>query len=143
MATYNREWDRGKDTAGWSESPAYDPRNNVRPREDDYYNDGKRRKITNDVCQSSCFISTADAFLQSYDPYYPGDSYSYAPAQSRQPEWPQEYMQDDRSRNVGGGGGSGFQPKRRLTPSEPSPHVIFLGLDPDFTEADVCRLSYS
>lgn len=27
---------------------------------------------------------------------------------------------------------------KRLLPSEPSPHVIFLGLDPDFTEADVC-----
>jgi hypothetical protein len=30
---------------------------------------------------------------------------------------------------------------KRLLPSEASPHVIFLGLDPDFTEADVCRLS--
>lgn len=28
--------------------------------------------------------------------------------------------------------------KKRLVPSEPSPHVIFLGLDPDFTESDVC-----
>lgn len=37
------------------------------------------------------------------------------------------------------GAGGGF-PKKRLQPSEPSPHVIFLGLDPDFTEADVCRL---
>lgn len=27
--------------------------------------------------------------------------------------------------------------KKRLVPSEPSPHVIFLGLDPDFTESDV------
>jgi hypothetical protein len=27
--------------------------------------------------------------------------------------------------------------KKRLLPSEPSPHVIFLGLDTDFTEADV------
>ncbi|KIY51131.1 hypothetical protein FISHEDRAFT_38467, partial [Fistulina hepatica ATCC 64428] len=30
-----------------------------------------------------------------------------------------------------------FQPKKRLVPSEPSQHVIFLGLDPDFTEADL------
>jgi RNA-binding protein 5/10 len=29
--------------------------------------------------------------------------------------------------------------KKKHIPSEPSPHVIFLGLDPDFTEADVCR----
>lgn len=28
--------------------------------------------------------------------------------------------------------------KKRLVASEPSAHVIFLGLDPDFTEADVC-----
>ena len=38
-------------------------------------------------------------------------------------------------RNAGAAGGF---PKKRLLPSEPSPHVIFLGLDPDFTEADVC-----
>lgn len=36
----------------------------------------------------------------------------------------------------GHGGGEGFN-KKRLVPSEPSPHVIFLGLDPDFTESDV------
>lgn len=45
----------------------------------------------------------------------------------------QDSAQDDRHR----GGGGGFN-KKRLIPSEPSPHVIFLGLDPDFTEADVC-----
>lgn len=48
----------------------------------------------------------------------------------------QDYGQDDRHR----GGGGGFN-KKRLIPSEPSPHVIFLGLDPDFTEADVRFLS--
>lgn len=36
----------------------------------------------------------------------------------------------------GHGGGEGYN-KKRLVPSEPSPHVIFLGLDPDFTESDV------
>ncbi|TFK72554.1 hypothetical protein BDN72DRAFT_887183 [Pluteus cervinus] len=40
----------------------------------------------------------------------------------------QDYGQDDRQR--------GFN-KKRQTPSEPSPHVIFLGLDPDFNEADL------
>ncbi|KAJ2917647.1 hypothetical protein MD484_g2789, partial [Candolleomyces efflorescens] len=50
----------------------------------------------------------------------------------------QDYGYDDRPR--GGGGGGGFT-KKRIAPSEPSPHVIFLGLDPDFTEADVRRLS--
>ncbi|KAG6879954.1 hypothetical protein C0992_008888 [Termitomyces sp. T32_za158] len=39
----------------------------------------------------------------------------------------QDYGQDDRQQRN----------KKRLVPSEPSPHVIFLGLDPDFTEADV------
>jgi len=36
----------------------------------------------------------------------------------------------------GHGGGDGYT-KKRLVPSEASPHVIFLGLDPDFTESDV------
>ncbi len=54
---------------------------------------------------------------------------------NRQYDVSQDYGQEDRSR--GGAGGFG---KKRLVPSEPSPHVIFLGLDPDFTEADVCRL---
>ena len=57
------------------------------------------------------------------------------PGQLRQVDH-QDYGHDDRSRALGGSGGF----KKRLTPSEPSPHVIFLGLDPDFTEADVCRL---
>lgn len=34
-------------------------------------------------------------------------------------------------------GGPGAPPKKRMQASEPSPHVIFLGLDPDFTESDV------
>ena len=55
---------------------------------------------------------------------------------NRQHDWSQDRGQEDRSRGVGG-------PKKRLVPSEPSPHVIFLGLDPDFTEADVCRLPCS
>lgn len=36
----------------------------------------------------------------------------------------------------GKGGGEGYN-KKRLVPSEASPHVIFLGLDPDFTESDL------
>ena len=35
--------------------------------------------------------------------------------------------------------GGGFANRKRHVSSEPSPHVIFLGLDPDFTEADVSR----
>ena len=36
---------------------------------------------------------------------------------------------------VGGGGFHGH--KKRLVASDPSPHVIFLGLDIGFTESDV------
>jgi hypothetical protein len=49
-------------------------------------------------------------------------------------EHSQDHPSDDRSQQ------RGFN-KKRLVPSEPSPHVIFLGLDPDFTEADVRLLS--
>lgn len=49
----------------------------------------------------------------------------------------QDYLQEERPQRTG------FAGKKRLTPSEPSPHVIFLGLDPDFTEADVCSLFHS
>lgn len=64
---------------------------------------------------------------------YGGTGYEVAHAQPQQNEHAQEFMQDDRQQQ------RGFV-KKRLLPSEPSPHVIFLGLDPDFTEADVCRL---
>ncbi|KZT42101.1 hypothetical protein SISSUDRAFT_1078616 [Sistotremastrum suecicum HHB10207 ss-3] len=42
----------------------------------------------------------------------------------------------------------GNQPRRRLVPSETSRHIIFLGLDPDFTEGDIaeqalCNLHFS
>ena len=43
------------------------------------------------------------------------------------------YWPEDRHQK----GGGGMHNKKRLIPSEPSPHVIFLGLDPDFTESDV------
>ncbi|KAL1689723.1 hypothetical protein GGG16DRAFT_103534 [Schizophyllum commune] len=77
---YNREWDRGKDSWGSASRPG------VRPREEDYYGDPKRRKFNGGAC----------SFLQDRGP----------------------------------------AAKKRLVPSEPSPHVIFLGLDPDFNEAD-------
>ena len=43
---------------------------------------------------------------------------------------PGDQSYDDRSHR-------GNQQRRRLVPSEASQHVIFLGLDPDFTEGDV------
>src|SRR5271155_576100 len=64
------------------------------------------------------------------------DTPPYGSSHSRQNDWSYDYGQEDRSRASGPPGSI----KNRLVPSEPSPHVIFLGLDPDFTEADVCRL---
>jgi len=123
--SYHREWDRGKDDSYQTGS--------VRDREEDYYNDNKRRKFNNGVC---LFFSpsTPGASLpisQAHDASHTYDD-------NRHQDWLQESAQDDRSR----GGAGGFV-KKRLVPSEPSPHVIFLGLDPDFTEADVCRLPCS
>lgn len=113
IMAYNREWDRGKDAA-WSNQQSWQ---GVKPRgEDDYHGDGKRRKFNNgayDVSQ----VREENAFGQGYG--------------HKQAEQHQDYAQDDRFR-----GAAGFA-KKRLAPSEPSPHVIFLGLDPDFTEADL------
>ncbi|KAI0073405.1 hypothetical protein K474DRAFT_1603411 [Panus rudis PR-1116 ss-1] len=116
---YNREWDRGKDN--WNDNSYYDnslwndygPRGNVRSRDDEYYNDGKRRKYNNGGYDSS----------QAYE-----NSYDNGHGPSRQHHHDQD--RDDRR-------GGGFGGKKRMIPSEPSSHVIFLGLDPDFTEADL------
>jgi hypothetical protein len=70
--------------------------------------------------------------LQGYDTSQAYDETTYD-ASYGQGEHSQDYLNDDRSQQ------RGFN-KKRLVPSEPSPHVIFLGLDADFTEADVCRL---
>lgn len=70
---------------------------------------------------------------QGYDASQANEDNSYD-AGYGQGEYDQSF--DDRSQQRGG-----FNKTKRLIPSEPSPHVIFLGLDPDFTEADVCRLS--
>ncbi|KAF9036778.1 hypothetical protein BJ165DRAFT_1505888 [Panaeolus papilionaceus] len=122
---YNREWDRGKDS--WDEGHSWQSseyRSNVRERDDDYgYNDNKRRKYNNGGYE--------DAY--NYD-----ESSSYPPPHHhrREDQWSHDYTVDDRSRGPGGGPGGGVA-RKRLVPSEPSPHVIFLGLDPDFTEADL------
>ena len=54
-----------------------------------------------------------------------------------------EYNSGYSKRNdQGHGGGEGYT-KKRLVPSEASPHVIFLGLDPDFTESDVGSIFFA
>ena len=47
---YNREWDQGKET--WNDSAwnATGVGAHVRPREEDYYGEGKRRKFNSGVC---------------------------------------------------------------------------------------------
>uniref|UniRef100_D8PWB0 G-patch domain-containing protein n=1 Tax=Schizophyllum commune (strain H4-8 / FGSC 9210) TaxID=578458 RepID=D8PWB0_SCHCM len=120
---YNREWDRGKDAWGSA------PRPGVRPREEDYYGDPKRRKFNGGACsflQDSQSQSTyRPCPSQGYDntPAYDESSYSMSMSPA-----PQDY-----------GHPGGPAAKKRLVPSEPSPHVIFLGLDPDFNEADHAR----
>ncbi|EJF62555.1 hypothetical protein DICSQDRAFT_103972 [Dichomitus squalens LYAD-421 SS1] len=109
--THNREWDKGKqaDYGGWQPPP----RSNGHMRDDDWYGGDaggnfKRRKYNDGGYDQS----------QGWDDsgYDQGSSY-----------------QDDRYHK----GGGGMYNKKRLVPSEPSPHVIFLGLDPDFTESDM------
>ncbi|KAJ6513845.1 hypothetical protein C8R47DRAFT_1092050 [Mycena vitilis] len=110
---YNREWDQGK--AAWAQQQQSWNASNIHPREDDYYAEGKRRKMN---------AGGYEAGYAYAEPSY--DTASYA----GRPDPSQDHMQR------GAGGGGAFA-KKRLQPSEPSPHVIFLGLDPDFTEADL------
>ncbi|EJU05772.1 hypothetical protein DACRYDRAFT_75153 [Dacryopinax primogenitus] len=128
-----REWDQGKD---WDRE-GYDsgPRGTRRAREDDWGYEGddwKRRKMNDD-----------DYAYEDYS----GPSAHSGPRQGP-PEW-SGYQGHD---GMGRGGGAGFGPPglganfntpaaygrgRGRGPSEASEHVIFLGLDPDFTEDDL------
>ncbi|KAK0197332.1 hypothetical protein F5146DRAFT_1099602 [Armillaria mellea] len=112
---YNREWDRGKDP--WAEGAQWSGAN-VRPGEDDHFGDGKRRKFNG-------------GGYQGYDAYSNYEEAAYESTAAPRPSG-QDFGQP---RNAAGG-----FPKKRLQPSDPSPHVIFLGLDTDFTEADACQL---
>ncbi|KAG6853703.1 hypothetical protein C0991_002239 [Blastosporella zonata] len=131
---YNREWDQGKDArqeGSWG-APAH-----VRPRDDDYYGaEGKRRKFNNGVTLL-CFNKLLVQLIlspQGFQAYNAGQGYDYSSHDRNNYQGPAEHFQDqgqdDRHSKPG------FT-KKRLAPSEPSPHVIFLGLDPDFTEADL------
>ncbi|KAH9857720.1 hypothetical protein C2E23DRAFT_805452 [Lenzites betulinus] len=108
---YNREWDQGKQ----ADYESWQPRANTHMREEDYYGDSKRRKYNDGGYDAS----------QGYD------NSGYDNRQS----YDQGYNQDDRHSKTGP------YNKKRLVPSEPSPHVIFLGLDPDFTDALTCSFS--
>lgn len=113
-------------------------------RDDDYYGEGKRRKHNNGVSATRWFPSgILMHHIQGYDASYVYDKayeeggYDQGHGAARQGDYVQEHATDDRYQRGGGGGYN----KKRLIPSEPSPHVIFLGLDPDFTEADVRTVS--
>ncbi|KAI6102742.1 hypothetical protein EDD16DRAFT_1644597 [Pisolithus croceorrhizus] len=107
---YNRDWDKSKDN--WGDYDAED--RSVRGRDDDYYGEGKRRKYNNGGYEAQSYGGTGY------------DSYS-------QPQHKQDHSHDSADARHG----KGFTSKKRLVPSEPSAHVIFLGLDPDFSEADL------
>ncbi|KAI0050018.1 hypothetical protein FA95DRAFT_1514751 [Auriscalpium vulgare] len=118
MASYNREWDYGKDTwddgTGGGGGIGYNSRGNVRGREEESYGDGKRRKYNDGGYDAGGWDDGA------YDAGF----------------YNQDYVPDEYSTR--GGGAAGYHAnKKRLTPSEPSPHVIFLGLDLNFTESDM------
>ncbi|KIP07987.1 hypothetical protein PHLGIDRAFT_70177 [Phlebiopsis gigantea 11061_1 CR5-6] len=112
---YNREWDKGKSNwadQSWSDYPQ---QGNVRGREDDYSGEGKRRKFNDGVCLHIGLFSWG----QNSSRY---GSLGY-----------EIYNQGRNHTNIW----SDNSKKRQF--SEPSPHVIFLGLDPDFSEADHAR----
>ncbi|THH27627.1 hypothetical protein EUX98_g6564 [Antrodiella citrinella] len=112
---YNRELDRGKDDGGsWSGntwSSDYNTRGSVRGREEEQWGNGKRRKYNNG----------------GYDPTVQYDESSYDNS------YDQGYGGQGNRKDWGQGGGDPSQDrgftKKRLVPSQPSPHVIFLGLD--------------
>ncbi|KAI0340191.1 hypothetical protein BDW22DRAFT_1414817 [Trametopsis cervina] len=128
---YNREWDRGKDSwndnswndSSWQGDSRQDHSSwneyssgHAQGKDEEYYGEGKRRKFNNGGYRNSQAYESGG--YEDYTVSHPGQSGSH------------EYT-DDRHHGAGGG-----HHKKRMVPSEPSPHVIFLGLDPDFTEAD-------
>ncbi|TDL27198.1 hypothetical protein BD410DRAFT_714561 [Rickenella mellea] len=113
MSHAGREWDQGKD---WSES-GY--RANVRGREgDDQYGEGKRRKYNNGGYDDGQWSSYSEGNSSQYSHGHGHHDFSF-----------DDQSYDDRHHRG--------QNRKRHIASEPSPHVIFLGLDTDFTEADL------
>lgn len=92
--------------------------------------------ITMEYVHAVRFAFASSHLLQGFDAHsYDESAYesNYGQTNSnRHTDSAPDYGNDDRH-------GKGFHTKKRLVPSEPSSHVIFLGLDPDFSEADVCR----
>ena len=56
IMSYNREWDRGKQSGVEGSWQYQDSRGSVHPRDDEYYSDGKRRKFNNGVRERSLLV---------------------------------------------------------------------------------------
>ena len=111
---YNREWDMGKEA--WHDGGSWS--GNGR---DEDYEEGKKRKFNGGVRRLlSSSIRQHTGFSQGWDDGGQDSHHNY-----------QDY---------GVAGGGFHSHKKRLVASDPSPHVIFLGLDTGFTESDVCGI---
>jgi hypothetical protein len=108
-----------------------------RERERDDYREGKRQKYNDGVsvlldgevtlAECTCFA------LQGYrDEQTISNQKAYSDAAWGDANSNTNVLADQQDADW-----SRDKPKKRLVPSEPSEHVIFLGLDTDFTEADV------
>ncbi|KLO07384.1 hypothetical protein SCHPADRAFT_932471 [Schizopora paradoxa] len=118
--SYGREWDKGKD---WNDEDYYGSTRG-RAEDDDYgnYGEGKRRKYNNGGYEDSSWsqFNHNGRGQAGYDAQDAGGRFDNDPNYERQ------HRQ-----------GGGFVNRKKHVSSEPSPHVIFLGLDSDFTEADL------
>ncbi|GJJ11996.1 hypothetical protein Clacol_006234 [Clathrus columnatus] len=117
----SREWDQGKDY----NYNNFEGNSNRRQRDEDYngYYGGteKRRKYDNAPTSYKDDYSAWSSTSQQGPPYMSSGADSW-----QDPQRGGSYQGNPSNSN-----------RRRLVPSEPSPHVIFLGLDSDHTEADV------
>ncbi|KIJ37732.1 hypothetical protein M422DRAFT_781617 [Sphaerobolus stellatus SS14] len=135
-----REWDQGKGY-GYDQ---HDPSSNrIRQREEDYddYGGGyeKRRKYDNGEWNNqanSYDDGTAwSGYPQQQHSAYNSNADGWQVHDDRNSRGPPQHPNQQYSHPSAAGGNN--PNRRRLVPSEPSPHVIFLGLDPDHTEADL------
>ncbi|EIM90511.1 uncharacterized protein STEHIDRAFT_75317 [Stereum hirsutum FP-91666 SS1] len=148
---YNREWDNGK--GSWDDGD-YDQDGGWYDSENRYHREGRKRKW-NSGYEDGGQGWDEGAYDYGYDNYdYDSGYYGYEQHQSSSRGG---YAGgrgggggggSSRGGGAGGGGGGGggvgnaggndfHANKKRMVASEPSAHVIFLGLDNDFTEADL------
>jgi RNA-binding protein 5/10 len=110
---YNREWDMGKETCKTMAHGLETVETRTMEREEEEI----QRRGTSATSSS---LSLTHGILSGLGRWRTRLHHNY-----------QDY-------GVAGGGFHGH--KKRLVASDPSPHVIFLGLDTGFTESDVCGI---